>query len=141
MRFSFSIELSLKDKAAPHIPEKKIYQQAKGETIEGKICSMCREFKKDSKFHIDNSWKGGLQSYCRECKSKYSKNINKKIGKEKGEDVVLGEKSCPMCGYGKPLSKFAIARKNKNGLQSYCKKCACIYAKKRFILCRKNSLI
>src|ERR1017187_2342032 len=87
-----------------------------------KICKKCGVAKTVSEFSKATKARDGLQSWCKTCLSKANKKSREK--NRARETIVIPEfKTCPGCKGEKPSSDFNKHDRNKDGLQSFCKKC------------------
>lgn len=92
-----------------------------------KICKRCGVEKDCDKFSITKTSKDGLNSWCKDCKSEYSKS--------KRENRVIketGTKFCTNCEIEKGVVLFGIGN-NKDGLNNWCKDCNNEYGKKYYV--------
>jgi hypothetical protein len=88
-----------------------------------KICKRCSIEKDYDKFSITKTSKDGLNSWCKDCKSEYSKS--------KRENRIIkdtGTKLCTNCKIEKDVDLFSIGN-NKDGLNNWCKDCNDEYGK------------
>ena len=99
-----------------------------------KLCRKCRKWKGESQFCKSRSSKDGVQSQCKECKSKYARKRYERIRKagkrnlrfEDRHRVVKGikQKLCRKYNRWKNESVFYKSRSAKDGLDDRCKKCS-----------------
>ena len=88
-----------------------------------KVCKRCDIGKDYDRFSITKASKDGLNSWCKDCKSEYSKS--------KRENRVIketGNKLCTNCKIEKDVVLFSIGN-NKDGLNNWCKDCNDEYGK------------
>src|ERR1019366_3415398 len=87
-----------------------------------KTCPECKTEKPGSCFSKDNGRLDGLSGWCKEC---VAKNTNKWFKKNKVREtiVVPDSKICPGCELEKASLLFSKSGRNKDGLDSRCKKC------------------
>jgi len=93
-----------------------------------KECTKCGECKAIDEFYKSKGGKFGVGSLCKECESKRNKDY---IAKNNNSRVVEGTKVCTKCGAEKDMSEFPAAKRNKDGLSSWCKSCASKYSKSK----------
>lgn len=95
-----------------------------------KVCSQCHEEKEKTEFHVSLYSRDGLNSCCKECKSYYTRarvERNLRANEESDiqcEGIRVIEKHCHACGETKPAGDFYRSATQKDGLHTYCKKCA-----------------
>lgn len=87
---------------------------------EVKKCLICREEKPVSGFPKSKAHKGGLYSYCKQCRSEKRKPT---FQAERREDRTLGVKQCTKCGVKKSLEEFSKQASQPDGHKCYCKEC------------------
>jgi Tfp pilus tip-associated adhesin PilY1 len=95
-----------------------------------KVCSACKIEKNITFFGRSINRKDGLDVYCKECnKEKRKKWHNENILKNKDINPYLDlnkTKTCWKCQIKKSITNFGIAKRNKDGLNTMCKKCSSI---------------
>jgi len=99
-----------------------------------KLCHKCRKWKGESQFSKNRSSNDGVQSQCKECKSKYARKRYERIRKvgrkylrfEDRHRVVNGvtQKLCRKCNRWKDETAFYKNRSAKDGLDERCRKCS-----------------
>lgn len=47
-------------------------------------------------------------------------------------DCITATKKCSHCGEIKPITEFSKSNKSKDGLQCWCKRCACEYTASKY---------
>ena len=110
--------------------------------VKQKLCAKCSRWKAENEFSKNRSGKDGLAPYCRECTGTYyrgryrknKKSVRERLRYEDRHRTVKGlkEKLCSLCKQWKAESHFSKERRSKDGLQSFCKKCARVYRRKRY---------
>ena len=94
---------------------------------EGKLvskeCSCCHKVKPVSEFGKRERSKDGLQSQCKECINKRYQKKKKQTVRNYDDEGNLISKECTCCCEIKPVSKFSVNKRAKDGLCSKCKKC------------------
>ena len=99
--------------------------------METKQCSYCEEFKSLKDFHKLKSSKDGYSYSCKECRKKFVENSHKR-NKENNKNLIFDikkYKKCSECGEIKTLNNFGISKRNKDGLDCYCKQCRTLQGK------------
>lgn len=103
-----------------------------------KKCWNCNRDLSTTNFHKNSARKDGLDTQCKECRSKYNKKWRKnnetKIRQKSHERYIKmisrenieipKEKFCSSCNRIKPSSEFYTDKRTKNGLRAECKKCS-----------------
>ncbi|KAG8249221.1 hypothetical protein J6590_108312 [Homalodisca vitripennis] len=84
-----------------------------------KKCTKCQEFKDFEAFYKNKNKKEGLGSMCKDCRSKYERELYEKI-----EKFTLEEKECCICKEIKNISEFHNWHYSKDKKQAFCKDCA-----------------
>lgn len=82
-----------------------------------KYCKKCGILKRYDQFNKNKKGKDGLQSWCKECKSKNGKKIQNK------QKIIPEYKICCSCKEKKYRSEFYKASHHKDGLGSKCIAC------------------
>jgi hypothetical protein len=88
-----------------------------------KLCPRCKEEKLLGCFSKNKQSKDGFQFYCKQCESVFHKT-KRKENRDRKVIVPPTTKACPGCGLTKPASDFSKSRRDKDGLQSKCKRCS-----------------
>jgi hypothetical protein len=91
-----------------------------------KTCSQCKKTRSVDEFDKDKTRRDGLSYHCKVCRSKY-----KKRSRNFSVDPNLKEKTCPQCKKMKSVDGFSKDKKNRDGLNYYCKVCTSKYQKSR----------
>ena len=86
-----------------------------------KRCVRCKETKSTDQFRRGNN-SDGLHSWCHDCNREYERGRRRTAPKYNVDSTVL-EKCCSRCKEIKPADQFNRDRKNKDGLQAWCKPC------------------
>ena len=82
-----------------------------------KMCKRCSIEKDYDRFSITKASKDGLNSWCKDCKSEYSKSMREcRVVKD------IGTKLCTNCEIVKDVVFFSTGN-NKDGLNNWCKDC------------------
>jgi hypothetical protein len=82
-----------------------------------KMCKRCSIEKDYDRFSITKASKDGLNSWCKDCKSEYSKSMREcRVVKD------TGTKLCTNCEMVKDVVFFSTGN-NKDGLNNWCKDC------------------
>lgn len=106
-----------------------------GETVEEpaatKRCLTCSEVKPLEMFGKHVNKKGGLQSSCRDCASRYGRDYRAKAADQRPEPVPGATKTCSSCGEIKLLEMFALDGGRKDGRQYKCRVCDRQYSRDR----------
>lgn len=99
-----------------------------------KQCSKCKKWKEKKEFYKNKGHTDGLESWCKECMRKASKQnyargegyVRKRRIYEKMHRVVNGlrQKQCNKCKAWKDESRFYGCKGRKDGLGSWCKACS-----------------
>jgi len=90
-----------------------------------KKCKKCQIEKSEDSFAKSSSTKDGLFSWCRACKSEYSKALRTRNPKFFTPPICSAfRQKCNKCNEEKPASKFHKNRDSKTGLSIWCKACA-----------------
>jgi len=105
--------------------------------VRQKLCSRCNKWKDEIQFSKDRKRRDGLSDACRKCEGQrvheYYKNVIKKGGPvkkhyryEKTHRTLNGvkQKRCRRCRRWKAESEFYRHRRNKDGLDVWCKSCS-----------------
>ena len=93
-----------------------------------KTCRKCHVEKSTLGFSGSKTATDGLQSYCKECKSKTGKELCKKNSAR--ETIIIPDfKTCYSCGLEKPASRFFEDKSRPDGLISLCRDCSSQAAK------------
>ena len=90
-----------------------------------KACTTCGQTLPRAAFHRDGKAMDGRRSRCAACVSRVTAENSKK---EPVLDPLVTHKDCPRCErLGRPskhlLKDFGVARRRKDGKNSWCKKC------------------
>jgi len=98
-----------------------------------KQCNKCKRWKDESEYGRDVRRRDGLTGTCRKCENKRyrefyrrsRKYVKKYYSYEQSHRVVEGvkEKRCRKCKSWKPESEFYSHRRNKDGLDVWCREC------------------
>ena len=116
-----------------HVRERLKYEESH-RTVRGvkqKLCCTCKQWKKESLFHIERGSKDGLNWQCKECAHKRYERIRKPgridLRHEDRHRIVKGvkQKFCRKCKRWKNETGFGKNRSAKGGLNDRCKKCSC----------------
>ncbi|TKJ33561.1 MAG: hypothetical protein CEE38_20600 [Planctomycetes bacterium B3_Pla] len=123
-------------KGKKHVKELLRYEESH-RTVRGvkqKLCSCCKQWKKGSLFHRNNSSKDRLCFHCKECDSKHARKRYERIRKagrknlryEDRHRVVDGvkQKFCRKCKRWRSETGFYKDSWTKDGLNDRCKKCS-----------------
>ena len=91
-----------------------------------KLCKRCNTEKTNIEFSISKNSKDGLNSWCKSCKSEYSryKNINRVFKK-------MDKKICSSCLVEKEINNFSKGNTD-DGFNIWCKSCQNEYNKKYY---------
>jgi hypothetical protein len=99
-----------------------------------KLCPKCKKWKDESGFSKNQARRDGLSDSCRKCERervrKYSRADGRRVKKhyryEESHRIVEGvkEKRCRKCRTWKAESEFYKHRRNKDGLDVWCRECA-----------------
>lgn len=81
-----------------------------------KQCTKCLEKKRLEEFHDLKTGKMGKHSNCKQCRSKYRKNL-------RYTKPIAGKMKCEQCNQLKLVSEFYADKSKSTGLQSYCIQC------------------
>jgi hypothetical protein len=96
------------------------------------VCSKCKIEKKDSEFYKNKAAKYGISYYCKACSRSYAAQYRElvKAGTVKNNPIDIITKKCCDCKVTKDKSEFHKNKNTKAGINSYCKSCMKIRARK-----------
>jgi len=110
-----------------------IFYSKKIEKPKMKVCTKCKKNKDETCFHKQSSnKKDGLRCKCKECRSKYNKELAIKRNKKRKEETLPdGMKRCamPSCNKILPLSEFESTTARRTELTTTCTNCKAIQKK------------
>lgn len=100
-----------------------------------KLCKDCGLLLPLSKFHRNNDYTHGLDTYCKEHAAERQKNGNDKNNSRTAEEIETkqkevhpnGTKRCFNCRKDLELSEYNVRKDNKDGLEPRCKSCEPFY--------------
>lgn len=95
--------------------------------VETKYCSQCDKIKPVTDFSKRSSAKNGLSTYCKKCLCDRSKEYCRKNSIKNTESFAQPSyttKVCSRCKKVSAVSEFGYRRASKDGIMSFCKKCA-----------------
>ena len=94
---------------------------------------MCTKWKPEGEFHKDRARKDGLKIRCTECSSAYERERKRKNGEYLGKNLKfeqrhrtyrgVKQKLCGRCNEWKKETEFYKHRRERDGLNFYCKDC------------------
>ena len=88
-----------------------------------KECKGCGQFKPLSDFSESLSYKDGLNSLCRKCQAKKSRELKQQWKKERKNKKPPEKKLCTSCYRIYPISHFCSNIAHKDGYDNICKDC------------------
>lgn len=92
-----------------------------------KRCSNCKWFKPRTEFHKHACTRDGLTSWCKKCQLDSAPTVRRRReALNEGVDPYIDctPKTCSRCKDEKPRRDFSIARRARDGLFEYCRRCA-----------------
>ena len=98
-----------------------------------KICRRCGEEKAIDEFYRNKGFKDGHMAICIKCRKELIKNP---VDEPKITEMKTTF-TCTRCNIDKPIELFHKRKRNKNGHNSFCKKCA-IEDSKKFRIKNEN---
>lgn len=105
-------------------------------SLEGRVCSKCKNFKLWIGFHKSKREPSGYKSSCKDCRNKTKKvyEKNKKEQKPKKIDSMMNPHSrkCKTCEVTKTLSEYGKSNRHKLNRKYECKDCFNSRNRKRF---------
>jgi len=109
--------------------------------VKQKRCSRCNKWKDESEFGRDSRYRDQLNGTCKKCECERVREYHIRQGKilrrrykyEESHRIIDGikQKRCRKCARWKPESDFYKHWRNKDGLESRCKKCISKAQKRR----------
>ncbi len=101
-----------------------------------KVCRVCGEVKPVHDFFMKDRCKDGREGRCKACHTKEDSATCVRLQREEDllrqqiiQQVLMGSKKCVKCTVEKPVEEFNRAKRNSDGLNSWCKSCMRTYAK------------
>lgn len=107
--------------------------------IQSKVCAKCRQEKPVSEFYAAPRSKDGTTWSCKQClradKRKWVENAKASIESRLnaiGDDILVGTKTCRICGETKPKTEFSKRTQSSDCLDSRCKTCSAVESRKHY---------
>jgi hypothetical protein len=103
------------------------------ESVSGKVCKRCGEWKLFLSFSPDKREKDGYRTWCKVCKNAYEKFRKSPDFVPARSLISISEvlKYCTKCFGTKSISYFYVDNRSKDGLDYMCKDCRSSYEKWR----------
>ena len=114
--------------------------------MEQKLCTNCKEWKKENEFYRNRQAKDGLHSRCKVCQNKGTASnqersvLRRNFHYEESHRIVSGvkQKLCSRCRKWKDENGFYRQDGSRDGLSAHCKECSKTLARERYQPKRKR---